>query len=86
MGKTKITFDYSKCGPNGGIDPRECSQCLKVCDPAILLRHQDLKLEKKEQNPLDPQFWKITAVWLSLCTRCMKCVETCPENAITVSW
>ena len=86
MSKTKISIDYTVCGPQGGIDPRNCSKCLSVCDEAVFLRHQDLSLSKKEKNPFDPQFWKISAVWLSVCTRCLLCVKNCPENAITVSW
>ena len=86
MGKTKIRIDYTKCGTEGGIDPRDCSKCLGVCDTAVFLRHQDMKLEKQEKNPQDPQLWKITPVWPSVCTRCMKCVEICPEKAINVSW
>lgn len=82
MGKTRVTIDYTKCG--GRIfDPRQCRKCLKVCDPAIFLMHEPLGVE---QDPYDPQLWQITAVWLSLCTRCLKCVETCPEKAISVSW
>ncbi|MBU7045723.1 MAG: 4Fe-4S binding protein [Theionarchaea archaeon] len=82
MSKTKITLDYTRCGVQG-VDPRECGKCLRVCDPAIFLMHQPLKME---QDPYDPQLWQITAVWLSLCTRCMKCVDVCPEKAITISW
>jgi NAD-dependent dihydropyrimidine dehydrogenase PreA subunit len=84
MGKTKIKIDYTKCGTEGGIDPRKCSICLSICDPAVFLRHQDLS--KKEEDPINPQYWNITAVWPSQCTRCNKCVENCPENAISVSY
>ena len=83
MGKTKIVIDYGKCGEQGRIDPRDCGMCLRVCDPAVFLMHQPLSVE---QDPYDPQLWRITPVWLSLCTRCMKCVEVCPEKAITVTW
>jgi ferredoxin len=41
---------------------------------------------EKEDNPYDPQYWQITPVWLSLCTRCGKCVKACPQKAITVSY
>lgn len=82
MSKTTITIDYTKCGEQG-TDPRECGKCLKVCDPAVFLMHQPLNIE---QDPYDPQLWRITAVWLSLCTRCLKCADVCPEKAITVSW
>jgi ferredoxin len=84
MKRTKIKIDYSKCGnATGGIDPRECSLCLKVCDPAVLLRHE--AIGAKEVNPHDPQFWQITAVWTDLCTGCGKCVAACPQKAITLS-
>lgn len=84
MGKTKIKIDYSKCGPKGKVDPRDCAKCLNVCDPCVFLRHEDLK--SKEENIYDPQNWKITAIWPSLCTRCFKCIDICPENAISISW
>ena len=86
MGKTKITVNYSKCGTPRGIDPRNCSLCLSVCDSAVFLRHQDLKFIEDEINPNDPQFWKITPVWPSVCTRCLRCVDSCPESAIAVLW
>jgi len=83
MGKTKIIIDYTKCGnATGGIDPRTCGICLRVCDPAVFLMHPPLNV--KEENPYDPQYWQITAVWLSLCTHCMKCVKACHQKAIKV--
>ena len=85
MGRTKIKIDYSKCGDMCKIDPRDCGKCLKICDPAIFLLHESLDYEK-ENDPYDPQIWRVTPVYLSLCTRCMKCVEVCPEKAITVKW
>ena len=80
--KTKITIDYSRCGDGNGVDPRECGKCLRICDPAIFLLHQTIGAEEKD--PDDPQIWRITPLWLSLCTRCMKCVDICPEKAINV--
>ncbi|MCG3225377.1 MAG: 4Fe-4S binding protein [Candidatus Heimdallarchaeota archaeon] len=83
MGKIKIKIDYSICGDGNKIDPRDCTICLKVCDPAIFLLHQSIKYQK-EDDPYDPKIWRVTPVYPSLCILCMKCVEQCPENAIKI--
>jgi ferredoxin len=54
---------------------------MKACDPAIFLMHETIGVD---QDPYDPQIWRVTPVWLSLCTRCMKCVSACPLGAISV--
>ena len=81
--KTKISIDYSVCGDGNDVDPRSCGKCLRICDPAVFLLHQTVGAE--EPDPYDPQIWRITPLWPSLCTKCMKCVEICPKQAITVS-
>jgi formate hydrogenlyase subunit 6/NADH:ubiquinone oxidoreductase subunit I len=81
MASPKITVDYAKCGDGKGIDPRGCTLCMKACDPAIFLMHETIGVD---QDPYDPQIWRVTPVWLSLCTRCMKCVSSCPLGAISV--
>jgi len=80
--KTKITIDYSRCGDGNGIDPRGCCKCLQTCAPAVFLLHQTLGAE--EPDPFDPQKWRVTPQWPSLCTLCMNCIKNCPENAIKV--
>lgn len=80
--RTRILIDYTRCGDGLGVDPRECGLCLRACDPAVFLLHQTLGA--READPLDPQNWRITPLWPSLCTRCGACVEECPERAITV--
>jgi len=82
--RTRIRIDYSICGEDGKIDPRDCCKCLKVCDPAVFMLHSALDLKYKDPN--DPQRWRINPQWGSLCTRCLKCVEICPEQAITIKW
>jgi NAD-dependent dihydropyrimidine dehydrogenase PreA subunit len=82
--KTKITIDYSICGDGNKIDPRECGKCLRICEPAVFLLHQSLEAEDRD-DPFDPQIWRITPLYPSLCTRCMKCVEVCPEEAISIT-
>jgi formate hydrogenlyase subunit 6/NADH:ubiquinone oxidoreductase subunit I len=78
----KVTVDLSVCGGGAGVDPRSCCRCLQACDPAIFIMHESFGVE--EDNPLDPQKWSITPMWPTLCTRCMKCVESCPHDAISV--
>ncbi len=80
--KTRIRIDYSVCGDGNKIDPRSCGACLRSCPPAVFLLHQTFGI--KEKNPFDPVHWRITPLWTSLCTRCMKCVLACPERAIRV--
>jgi len=84
MGSPKVVIDYSKCGEGieGRVDPRGCARCLRACDPAIFTMHETPNMPL---DPTDPKYWRITPIWLSLCTRCMKCVEVCPVGAISVS-
>jgi NAD-dependent dihydropyrimidine dehydrogenase PreA subunit len=80
--RTRISIDYALCGDGTGRDPRACCACLRACDPAVFLMHQTLGAA--EGNPLDPQKWRITVMWPTLCTACLRCVQQCPERAITV--
>jgi NAD-dependent dihydropyrimidine dehydrogenase PreA subunit len=82
--KTIIKIDYTLCGDGieNNTDPRECCKCLRACEPAIFLLHQTLGA--REENPLDPRCWRITPLWSSLCTLCMKCVKECPVGAIKI--
>jgi NAD-dependent dihydropyrimidine dehydrogenase PreA subunit len=81
--RTKITIDYARCGDGVGADPRECGECLRACEPAVFLLHQTLGAA--EPDPFDPQLWRVTPMWASLCTRCAACVDACPQRAIDVS-
>ena len=80
--KTVIKVDYSKCHTGASTDPRDCRKCLLTCDPAVFLMHPTL--EDDHPDPHNPEIWRIDPIWLSKCTGCMKCVEACPEQAITV--
>jgi NAD-dependent dihydropyrimidine dehydrogenase PreA subunit len=80
--RTRIRIDYSVCGDGTGVDPRDCARCLRACGPAVFLMHETIGAV--EPNPCDPGAWRVTPLWTSLCTRCMQCVEACPNGAITV--
>lgn len=83
-GKTRISIDYSRCGDGTGVDPRSCCACLRACKPAVFLLHETLGA--MEQNPYDPQKWRVTPLWPDLCNGCMKCAELCPQGAVTVKY
>lgn len=82
MARVKIAVDYRRCGDGVGVDPRACGACLRACDPAVFLMHQTLGAQ--EPDPFDPKKWRVTPMWASLCTQCGKCLEVCPQAAITV--
>jgi NAD-dependent dihydropyrimidine dehydrogenase PreA subunit len=81
--KNRISVDYAKCGDGKGVDPRACAKCLRICDPAVFLLHQTAEVE---DDPTDPQKWRVSPFYTDLCSRCMKCVEVCPQRAVTVRW
>lgn len=80
--KTKIRVNYTLCGDGIGVDPRACRKCLLVCEPAVFLLHQSFDVQQADDY--DPDKWRITPLWLSLCTKCYQCVHLCPEGAISV--
>ncbi len=83
MARAKITIDYSRCGDGVGVDPRDCGKCLQACEPAVFLLHQTLGAV--ESDPFDPKTWRVTPMWMSLCTRCGECVAVCPQRAVELS-
>jgi formate hydrogenlyase subunit 6/NADH:ubiquinone oxidoreductase subunit I len=79
--KLLIKIDPAICGGGAKIDPRSCAKCLRVCAPAVFLLHQTFDVDN---DRYDPQLWSIKPMWPTLCTLCMKCVDVCPEKAITI--
>jgi NAD-dependent dihydropyrimidine dehydrogenase PreA subunit len=82
VGWPRIVIDHELCGDGTGVDPRSCCRCLQACDPAVFLLHQTFGA--RQADPCDPQAWRVTVMWPTLCTRCMKCVQVCPAHAVGV--
>jgi ferredoxin len=83
MARIKIEIDHGICGDGHRVDPRACGKCLRACAPAVFSLHQSFGVTEKD--PFDPQLWSISVLWPTLCNRCLKCVEICPEKAIRIS-
>jgi ferredoxin len=82
MRRTHIDIDYKLCGDGVGVDPRTCGLCLRACEPAVFLLHETIGAY--EPDPRDPQVWRVTPLWPSLCTGCSDGVAVCPQRAIRV--
>jgi len=77
----KIEVDSSKCKV-----PFWCKKCLEAC-PHLIFWVESLRDERlKETDPREPGLYRLFAVRRDKCTMCGKCVEVCPEGAITVTF
>lgn len=77
----KVELDHTKCAV-----PLWCKQCLQQC-PQMIFKIYCNKIEKgKETDAREPGTYEILPVRRDKCTMCGKCVEVCPEGAITVSF
>jgi ferredoxin len=83
MARLRIEIDYSICGDGHRVDPRACAKCLRACPPAVFTLHQTFGAQEKD--PFDPQLWHVSVLWPTLCNRCNKCVEVCPEKVIRIT-
>jgi ferredoxin len=77
----QIEMDYSKC-----TVPMWCKKCLQVC-PQMVFKIYCKKMERgKESDIREPNIYEILPVRRDKCSMCGKCVEVCPEGALTVSF
>jgi len=77
----RIEIDYEKC-----TVPFWCKKCIQGC-PQIVFQVYCKKLTKlQESDPREPGVYEVKAVRRDKCNMCMKCVEICPEGAITITY
>ena len=77
-----ITWDPEKCK-----DVIACRKCLIVCHPSVFrLLGRRPGYSRGKYHLTDDLAYGLDTPDIDCCTGCMKCVEVCPENAITVSF
>lgn len=74
-----INVDHSKC-----TTPFDCKLCLQKC-PQAVFEVIPIKMTKfKETDPKEPGSYRLMTTYRRKCTACGKCVEICPNDAITI--
>jgi ferredoxin len=76
----KIDIDRTKC-----TVPFWCKKCLQTC-PQLVFQVYCKELQKlRESDPRQPGIYEVLPVRRDKCNMCNKCVEGCPEKAISIS-
>lgn len=75
-----ITIDRERC-----TTPFDCKRCLRACPPAVLAVYGVKNVRGIETDRAEPGAYVLAAVYRDKCTGCMKCVEACPADALTVA-
>lgn len=77
----KIEIDGAKC-----TVPFWCKKCLEVC-PQLVFWVEGTRNERlRESDPREPGLYRLMSVRRDKCTLCNRCVEVCPEGAITITY
>ncbi|MDY0044355.1 MAG: 4Fe-4S binding protein [Syntrophales bacterium] len=77
----KITIDYTKC-----TIPFWCKKCLQACPQLVFQVYCKQILKFRESDPRDPDIYQVLPVRRDKCNGCNKCIEVCPEDAITITF
>ncbi len=75
----KIAVSYERC-----TVPFECKKCLRICPTAVFNVACMKQSRGLESNKKEPGTYKVYAQYRERCTACMRCVEICPVDALTV--
>ncbi|MHA2271792.1 MAG: 4Fe-4S dicluster domain-containing protein [Candidatus Hodarchaeales archaeon] len=76
----KIEISLKRCP-----DSSDCGQCLRSCPTGVFIQYPRSPSKNKGLSPdSKPQARRPVAVYPELCTGCWECVNSCPQDAITV--
>ena len=77
----KITVDTEKC-----TVPFLCKLCLKICPEAVFQVRlpAEKQMSLKENDPRIDGLYVLGVLRRDKCYACMRCVEVCPVDALTV--
>ena len=75
-----ISINRERC-----TTPFDCKRCLRVCPPAVFVVIAPKMLKGVELDKKEPGNYAVLPMYRDKCTACMKCVDVCPVDAITVS-
>ncbi len=77
----KIDIDKEKC-----TVPFWCKKCLQACPQLVYVVYCKQLYRLRESDPREPGLYDLVAVRRDKCNFCNKCVEVCPEDAITITY
>ncbi len=67
------------------LTPFDCKRCLRVCPAAVFTVFAVKMIRGVELDKAAPGNYALFPRYRDKCTACMKCVEACPVNAITIT-
>lgn len=77
----KIDIDRSKCQV-----PFWCKKCLESCSQLVFWIECTRNERLKESDPREPGSYRLMTIRRDKCNLCNRCVEVCPEGAITITF
>lgn len=77
----KVEIDKTKC-----TVPFWCKKCLEACPQLVFFVYCRELQKLRESDPREPNIYELVALRRDKCNLCNKCVDVCPEDAITITY